>query len=88
MPLDAFSWSTVDPPSTGGGAGPRVSLRQGTIVGSALHDGAVEAFRGIPYALPPVGDRRFRPAQPVPASRETVDATRFGARCVFSVLRV
>lgn len=29
-----------------------------------LHDGAV-AFRGIPYARPPVGDLRFKRAQPL-----------------------
>lgn len=29
-----------------------------------LNDGAV-AFRGIPYAVPPLGDLRFQPAKPL-----------------------
>ncbi|KAJ7127069.1 carboxylesterase [Mycena epipterygia] len=74
--LPQAGWST---------ASPRVSIGQGTIVGSVLRDAsapqAVEAFRGIPYALPPVDDRRFRPAVPVGASRAKVYATEFGARC-------
>ncbi|KAJ6505935.1 putative extracellular lipase [Mycena vulgaris] len=64
---------------------PCVSIPQGTIVGSVLHVAsatpAIEAFRGIPYALPPVGDRRFRPAFPVGASHSTIYARGFGARC-------
>lgn len=79
--LPHAGWSTASP------AYPCVSIEQGTIVGSVLRDAsapqAVEAFRGISYALPPVGDRRFRPAVPVGASRATVHATEFGARCVF-----
>ncbi|KAJ7475779.1 Alpha/Beta hydrolase protein [Mycena latifolia] len=68
-----------------GDGAPRVSISQGTIVGSVLRVPAapqpIEAFRGIPYALPPVGDRRFMPAVPIEASRGTVYATEFGARC-------
>ncbi len=44
-------------------------------------DGSVYAFKGIPYAAPPVGPRRFRPpAQPAPwpGIREAVS---YGASC-------
>ncbi|MBD3646278.1 MAG: carboxylesterase family protein [Pseudomonadales bacterium] len=35
-------------------------------------------FAGIPYAAPPVGDLRFRAAQPHPGWEEVRSATRFG----------
>ncbi|RAH70187.1 putative extracellular lipase [Aspergillus aculeatinus CBS 121060] len=63
---------------------PRVAISQGTVVGTTLTDTLnhpVDAFRGIPYAVPPVGDRRFRRAVPVNASDELVDASRYGPRC-------
>ena len=62
---------------------PRVTLRQGTVVGVTVHDtlkSPVDAFRGIPYALSPVGDRRFRAAVPVEASDGVFNASQFGAR--------
>lgn len=60
---------------------PTVQLRQGTVVGTRLSDTLrqpVDAFRGIPYALPPTGDRRFRRAVAVGSSNDTIDASRFG----------
>lgn len=47
----------------------------------ATADG-VAAFKGIPYAAPPVGERRWAPPAPVTPWRATRDATRFGADCV------
>ncbi|PKX90410.1 putative extracellular lipase [Aspergillus novofumigatus IBT 16806] len=63
---------------------PTVHLRQGIVVGTRLSDSLprpVDAFRGIPYALPPTGDRRFRRAVAVGSSNDTIDASRFGPRC-------
>lgn len=65
---------------------PIVSIAQGTINGVLLSrlDFAkpVEAFRGIPYALPPLGDLRFARPQPVPDSKDTIiNATNYGPRC-------
>ncbi|OJJ96222.1 hypothetical protein ASPACDRAFT_54622 [Aspergillus aculeatus ATCC 16872] len=63
---------------------PRIAISQGTVVGTTLTETLnhpVDAFRGIPYALPPVGDRRFRRAVPVNASDEFIDASRYGPRC-------
>jgi para-nitrobenzyl esterase len=42
----------------------------------------LHAFKGIPYALPPTGDARWRAPAPAPAWRDTVDASAFGPACV------
>lgn len=60
---------------------PSVTLRQGHVIGTrkeetALHP--VDAFLGVPYALPPIGERRFKPAEKVHASSDTIDASKFG----------
>ena len=39
---------------------------------------ALLSFRGIPFALPPLGARRFRPPEPPARWRGVRDATRFG----------
>jgi para-nitrobenzyl esterase len=57
---------------------PTVVTRSGPVRGTGTE---VVVFKGIPYAAPPTGDRRWRP--PVsPEPWTTVrDATRFGPRC-------
>ncbi|HEX4112128.1 MAG TPA: carboxylesterase family protein [Stellaceae bacterium] len=45
---------------------------------TGLWGDGVALFRGVPYALPPVGAWRFAPAQPVPAWSGIRDATRHG----------
>lgn len=60
---------------------PQVTIKQGTLVGTVIDADIpkpIDAFLGVPYALPPTGDRRFRVAEPVVASTETIDATKFG----------
>jgi acetylcholinesterase len=63
---------------------PRVTLRQGTVVGRVLQGEMgqpIDAFRGIPYALSPIGDRRFRAAVPVNSNLAgIISATDFGPR--------
>ena len=55
-----------------------VHTQSGPVRGSRTD---VIAFKGIPYAAPPTGNRRWRP--PVAAERWTDvrDATQFGPRC-------
>ncbi|KAH6643300.1 acetylcholinesterase precursor [Truncatella angustata] len=63
--------------------GPTVKLPQGTVVGIQETGGypvPIEAFKGIPYALPPTGDRRFRPPVKVKPSEDVIDASHFGPR--------
>jgi para-nitrobenzyl esterase len=59
---------------------PAVATDHGRVRGEAIGAGA--AFRGIPFAAPPVGALRWREAQPLRPWRGTLDATRFGASCI------
>lgn len=60
-------------------AAPQVRTSAGQLAGAV--DGALQVFRGIPYAAPPVGRLRWQPPQPVHPWQGTRDATRFGKRC-------
>jgi para-nitrobenzyl esterase len=55
---------------------PTATTTSGPIVGR-IRDGVL-SFAAVPFASPPVGDRRWLPAQPPEAWTETRDATRFG----------
>ncbi|MEL0192176.1 MAG: carboxylesterase family protein [Halieaceae bacterium] len=60
---------------------PQVKVRDTLFVGQRDSEG-VESFRGIPFALPPVGDRRWR--RPIPWQGEggSYDATEFAPACM------
>ena len=60
-------------------AGPVADAPAGRLRGEAV-DG-LHVFRGVPYARPPVGWRRWRAPAPMPAWRGVRDATQFGAAC-------
>ncbi|WP_423605629.1 carboxylesterase/lipase family protein [Sphingomonas sp. MS122] len=61
-------------------AAQQVRIDGGALAG-ATADG-IASFKGIPYAAPPVGERRWAPPAPVTPWSEPRDATRFGADCV------
>lgn len=44
-------------------------------------DGSIRAFKGIPYAAPPVGELRFRAPQPSSPWAGVRDAVAYGASC-------
>jgi para-nitrobenzyl esterase len=44
-------------------------------------DRGVRVFKGIPYAAPPIGERRWTAPQPVVPWTDVRDATQFGAEC-------
>ncbi|HEU5133793.1 MAG TPA: carboxylesterase family protein [Steroidobacteraceae bacterium] len=52
----------------------------GTVSGQTV--GALQVFKGIPYALPPTGARRWKPPLPMPKWKGTRVATQFGPACV------
>jgi para-nitrobenzyl esterase len=49
----------------GADAPPRVPVTGGIVQGSAAPGGGALLFRGIPYAAPPLGERRWKPPGPV-----------------------
>jgi para-nitrobenzyl esterase len=59
-------------------AGPVVVTKDGPVRG--LFANGVNAYLGIPYAAPPVGDLRWRPPAP-PARHGLIDATQFASTC-------
>lgn len=59
---------------------PEVTAPAGTVRGET--DGQISSFKGIPFAAPPVGDRRWRPPAPPAAWQGVRDATHYGAACI------
>jgi para-nitrobenzyl esterase len=59
----------------------RVRTACGVVVGTTAPNG-VRAFRGIPFAAPPVGDLRWQPPQPVKPWEGVRKADKFGPRAM------
>ncbi|MHA6722391.1 carboxylesterase/lipase family protein [Sphingomonas sp. RS2018] len=57
-----------------------VTAPAGTVQGSS--EGALNVFRGIPYAQAPVGPKRWTPPAPLPAWQGVRKTTAFGPACV------
>jgi para-nitrobenzyl esterase len=55
------------------------TISSGKIKGKLDSSGRMAHFRAIPYAAPPVGERRWRPPGPVESWRGTLSCTKFGA---------
>jgi para-nitrobenzyl esterase len=72
----AAALAAIAGPATGG---PVVATTGGPVRG-AVTDGFF-TFRGIPYAAPPIGALRWRPAQPATPWKDVRAATEFGADC-------
>jgi len=72
--------ATAASPAAGPAAAPIVDAPAGRVQG--MLEGEVRAFRGIPYALPPVGPRRWQPPSPMPRWSGLRTAREFGPACV------
>lgn len=59
--------------------GPVVQTTAGPVQGTV--EGDLDVFRGIPYAAPPVGERRWLPPAPVEPWTEPRDASQLGPAC-------
>ena len=55
-----------------------------TVLTGTRDEGGTAAFLGIPFALPPVGDARWRPPMPRPFDGGVLDATAFAPACLQS----
>ncbi len=62
-------------------AAERVKTANGMVEGTTEASG-IHAFKGIPFAAPPVGDLRWKPPQPVKDWPGVRQATAFGAQCM------
>lgn len=60
--------------------GPVASIENGAVRG--VDDGETESFRGLPYAAAPVGDLRWKRAEPAANWSGVRDATRFASKCI------
>ncbi len=63
-----------------------VKTAAGLVQGVSSSDGSIVAFKGIPFAAPPVGDLRWREPQPVTPWNGIRMATRFSNSCVQRVV--
>jgi para-nitrobenzyl esterase len=61
-------------------AGPVVDAPAGAVSGT--QEGDIRVFKGLPYALPPIQGRRWRPPVAMPRWPGTRDATAFGPACI------
>lgn len=73
----------VQKPSGAAGTNTTVKLASGYVSG-AFADGKsdVLAYKGIPYAAPPVGELRWKPPQPAPSWNGVREAREFGPQCI------
>ncbi|CAB0002547.1 unnamed protein product [Nesidiocoris tenuis] len=64
---------------------PEVTIEQGTLRGvrltSEFRQRPIAGFFGVPYAVPPVGQRRFKLAEPAKPWPGILNATHFGPSC-------
>lgn len=88
LALGSLACATSAPP-----AQPTLTAEAPTVVaggerlqGAYVGDGSTEAvFRGIPYAAPPVGDRRWKPPAPITPREGLQQATAFAPACMQSI---
>ncbi len=64
-----------------------VTTKSGKVSGIPGSDPAITAFKGIPFAAPPVGELRWRSPQPPPPWQGVRNAANFGASCIQTIVK-
>src|SRR5437762_1910669 len=82
MPLCAIALLAGRTLSGPASADNHIRIASGVIEGTTDPRSGVRAFKGVPYAAPPVGDRRWKPPQPVKGWEGVRKADRFGPRAM------
>ena len=65
-----------------------VKVTGGLVSGTPGRDPSIMAFRGIPFAAPPVGENRWRAPRPAARWQGVRKADRFGASCIQNIVEV
>ena len=81
LALILFILLLAGPAKADGQCSKPVSTEQGQVRGKPAKGEDVCAWKGIPYAAPPIGDLRFRATQPAKAHQGVLDAFEFGSAC-------
>ncbi|MCX6591904.1 MAG: carboxylesterase family protein [Acidobacteria bacterium] len=61
---------------------PAIATESGLVSGAAAKDAKVTAFKGLPYAAPPVGELRWRAPRPAAQWSGTKAANQYSAGCI------
>ncbi|WP_414712544.1 carboxylesterase/lipase family protein, partial [Sphingobium sp.] len=75
LPIAGNTAAQAEPP-----AQPEVTIAEGRLRGTA--ENGVIAFKGIPFAQPPVGNLRWRAPQPIARWQGVRDASQYGHDCM------
>jgi len=78
--LALLSGCSTTPAGTVQAGAPVVDMASGVVRG--IRENEADVFRAIPYALAPVGDRRWRPPAPLPRWAGVRDAQQPGVACM------
>jgi para-nitrobenzyl esterase len=62
----------------------RIKTDNGAVEGTLTSNDQVRAFKGIPFAAPPVGNLRWQPPQPAAKWKGVRPAKNFGSHCIQS----
>lgn len=64
-----------------------VSVAQGRLTGVLVAGGSITAFKGVPFAAPPIGDLRWRAPQPPAAWTGVRIADTFSPACIQTIVQ-
>jgi para-nitrobenzyl esterase len=85
-PFLALSLLTTTTARAANHAGPfQVKTANGIVEGTLTNKDQIRAFKGIPFAAPPVGNLRWQPPQPAANWKGIRPAKDFGSHCIQSV---